>query len=333
MRPKATTTGSNSVRYAYVPSVWATRAGAGSSPLTMHLVAGDCVTIKVTNSTKVARIGFHLTGLAGDTASSGVTAGFNGDSSIPDGTSRSFTYFVDNPRLSAGAIGAMSGTSVDKRGLYGMYDVAPAGSTFTDPMTGRAVDPVNSFPADFGESVDVHVPNGVSYRDFSLIMSDNEASLGASFMPYPANVGTPDDEVINYRRSAVDDSVAAAFTSATGDPATPVLRSYVGDKVVVNTLVAPGSEQMHAFNLGGREYLTDPRIPSSNRVATKGIGPWEVSTAVLNGTGADPTGDYFYGDRIRAYTEAGMWGLQRVLSPPTQCPQVGSGALQCLPQG
>ena len=40
-----------------------------------------------------------------------------------------------------------------------------------------------------------------------------------------------------------------------------------------------------------------------------------------------------YGDRSRAYTEAGMWGLQRVLPPPTTCPEVGSGQLQCLPQG
>ncbi len=52
-----------------------------------------------------------------------------------------------------------------------------------------------------------------------------------------------------------------------------------------------------------------------------------------NGLWADPAGDYFHGDRSRAYTEAGMWGLQRVLAPPTECPQVGSGALQCLPQG
>ena len=180
--------------------------------------------------------------------------------------------------------------------------------------------------------MDVHVPNGTSYRDLSLIMSDDEAVLGASFMPYPANVDKPEDEVVNYRRAPVDDGVAAAFRFATGDPATPVLRSYVGDKVLVNTLVAPGSEQVHAFNLGGRAYLTDSRIPNSNQVTTKGVGPWEVSTAVLNGLWADPAGDYFYGDRIRAYTEAGMWGLQRVLAPPTECPQVGSGALQCLPQ-
>jgi hypothetical protein len=300
----------------------------------MHLVAGDCITIKVTNSSKIARIGFHLTGLAADTASSGVTAGYNGDSSIANGASRTFTYFVDNPRLTAGAIGSLTGPSVDKRGLYGMYDVAPAGSTFSDPMTGLAADPVSGFPADFLESVDVHAPGaGMSYRDFALVMADDESSLGASFMPYPANVADPTHELINYRNAPVDDSAATAFTSGATDPATPVLKSYVGDKVVVNTVVAPGSEQVHAFNLGGRIFATDPRIPNSNLVTTKGVGPWEANTSVLNMLWPDPAGDYFYGDRIRAYTEAGMWGIQRVLAPPATCPQVGSGALQCLPQG
>lgn len=52
----------------------------------------------------------------------------------------------------------------------------------------------------------------------------------------------------------------------------------------------------------------------------------------MNGLWVDPAGDYFHVDRIRAYTEAGMWGLQPALAPPTDCPQLASGALQCLPQ-
>ncbi|MEP6815089.1 MAG: hypothetical protein ABI873_06025, partial [Marmoricola sp.] len=324
--------GANSVRYAYVPTSQATRPDAGKAPLTMHLVAGECVTVKVTNSTEEQRIGFDLTGLASDTPSSGVNVGYNGDSTIPDGGTRTYTYFVDNPKFSGGAIGDLTGSSLSKSGLYGMYTVAPTGSTFTDPVTGRAVDPVTGFPADLGEAVDVKVPGGTSYRDFSLILADDEPQLGASFMPYPAGVKDPSTVLVNYRNAPRDLTRGDAFSSAVfGDPATPLLRSYVGDKVVVSVLVAPGSEQMHSFTLGGRSFPTDARIVGSNQVTTKGVGPWEVMTAEMSASTGDHPGDYFYGDGIRAYTEAGMWGLQRILSAPGVCPSPGAGALQCLP--
>jgi hypothetical protein len=31
-------------------------------------------------------------------------------------------------------------------------------------------------------------------------------------------------------------------------------------------------------------------------------------------------GDHFYGDLRRPFTDAGMWGLQRVLDPTAGCP-------------
>jgi len=51
-----------------------------------------------------------------------------------------------------------------------------------------------------------------------------------------------------------------------------------------------------------------------------------------NGLWVDPARDYFHGDRVRARAEAGLCGLPRVLAPPTECPQLASGALQCLSQ-
>ena len=95
--------------------------------------------------------------------------------------------------------------------------------------------------------------------------------------------------------------------------------------------VAPGTEQRHSFTVGGRRFPTDARIVGYNQVTTKGVGPWEVVTAEMSASTGDHPGDYFYGDGIRAYTEAGMWGLQRILSAPGVCPSPGAGALQCLP--
>jgi hypothetical protein len=98
--------------------------------------------------------------------------------------------------------------------------------------------------------------------------------------------------------------------------------------------VAPGSEQVHALNLGGLSFPTDPNIVSSNSVQTGGVGPWEMLTSVITGGAggtAQSPGDYFYGDMRRVFTKAGMWGLQRVLPlpAPTSCPLPGAG-IQCL---
>lgn len=319
----------NATRYAYVPTSEAGRPGAGNEPLAMHFSAGDCVTVKVTNLTKEDRIGFHLTGLAASTPASGVNVGFNPETTIADGGSRTYTYWADNPKFTGGAIGDLTGDELTKRGLYGIYTVAPRGSTFTDPVTGKR--------ADLGEAVNVSVPNGPDYRDFSLILSEDERQIGASFMPYPVEVDRPEATLVNYRQAPRDDSRGDAFSSLVhGDPATPILRSYAGDKVVVNVLGAPGSEQMHAFNLGGFSFSTDAGILGANMVQTKGVGPWEMMSAPIQGGAggrAQQPGDYFYGDMRRVFTRAGMWGLQRVLPKPASCPQPGGAALICLGEG
>ena len=142
---------------------------------------------------------------------------------------------------------------------------------------------------------------------------------------------------MNHRRAPRDDTRGDAFSSLVhGDPATPILRSFAGDKVVVNTLGAPGSEQMHAFNLGGLPFANDVLLHDGNMVETKGVGPWELMTAVIQGGAGgrmQQPGDYFYGDMRRVFTKAGMWGLQRVLPHPATCPPTGGTTLLCLGDG
>ena len=81
-------------------------------------------------------------------------------------------------------------------------------------------------------------------------------------------------------------------------------------------MVAPGSEASHVFSLGGLAWDRDWRQPLSNKISADAIGPWETTDAlVAGGAGGwgQTAGDYFYGDLRRPFTEAGMWGLQRVL--------------------
>ncbi|MEP6762448.1 MAG: fibronectin type III domain-containing protein [Sporichthyaceae bacterium] len=118
-----------------------------------------------------------------------------------------------------------------------------------------------------------------------------------------------------------------------GDPATPLLKSYAGDPTIIHAFVAPGSEQMHSFTVGGLSFSLDPLIPYSDSLETRGVGPWEMLTAkIIGGAGGrmQEPGDYFYGDLRRVFTKAGMWGLQRVFPRPSVCP-APAGQLRCLP--
>ncbi|MDQ1670065.1 MAG: hypothetical protein QOE40_2126, partial [Actinomycetota bacterium] len=328
----------NSTRYAYVPSGQAGGADAGTftpKPLVMHLAQGECVKVTVKNSTDLARIGFHLRGLENDVSSSGVNVGWNPQSTVALGASRTYHYYVDTDKIGGGIIGDLAGDSggagagAGKRGLYGAYTVAPHGSTFSNPLTGETTD--------LGEAVDVHVPGHKDYRDFSLLLADDEKQLGASFMPYPSEAEKPNGVLVNYRQAPRDDSHGDAFSSAAhGDPATPLLQAYAGDPMVVHAFGTPGSEQTHALNMGGLNFAADVGIKESNLGNTRGIGPWEsVRISALGGAGGTrhAPGDYFYGDLRRAFTRAGMWGLQRVLPQPATCPDPGTGKLQCVDSG
>ncbi|HEY8620736.1 MAG TPA: fibronectin type III domain-containing protein, partial [Dermatophilaceae bacterium] len=318
-----------SIRYAYVPTASVAAVAAGTTkiePLVLHVRQGECVSVAVTNQTGVNRISFHLAGLATDTASSGANVGWNPETSIANGATRTYTYFVDNAKVAGGSITDLGG-GLNKQGLYGAYTVAPAGSQITDPSTGAATD--------VGACVDVHPVRKPAYRDFTLVLADDDTQIGASFMPYPIVVDKPSSVRVNYQQAPRDDSLSNAFSSAAfGDPNTPILTAYAGDPMVVHTLVAPGSEQMHSLNLGGLSFSLDPNIGNSNSVQTGGVGPWEMLTSFITGGAggtAQSPGDYFYGDMRRVFTKAGMWGLQRVLPLPTpaSCPEPGAG-IQCL---
>ncbi len=140
---------------------------------------------------------------------------------------------------------------------------------------------------------------------------------------------------MNYRAASGRGDDANTFSSAAhGDPATPLLKAYAGDPTKVHFLVAPGSEQMHVLGLGGQYWAFDPEIPISQSIASEGVGPYETFDAELvGGAGglARTRGDFFYGDVRRPFTQAGMWGLMRVMSDPA-CPIKPLDGLTCKGQ-
>jgi FtsP/CotA-like multicopper oxidase with cupredoxin domain len=307
-------TGQQGGRMAFVPNSDVPSVLAGTkekSPLVLHVVAGECVTVNVTN-TLGDPVGFSVAKLDRTDGSGGVNVGFSSDQNVAPGGTRQYVYYVPSDRIGVATISDLAGSGQTmKRGLYGAVVVAPASrvagesTSFSDPATGAE--------RNVGPQVLVHVPGGEvpDYRDFTVVMADDDPRIGQDFMPYPTDA-TPGKSLINYQAAPVGDGDGAFQNPG----AVPILQAFAGDPMQVHVVMAPGSENAHVLSLGGLRWHVDPFIDNSNTVSAQGIGPWETFSAdIVGGAGgtAAEEGDYFYGDQRRPFTQAGMWGLQRVL--------------------
>lgn len=302
-------------KLAYVPSdqVAAIRAGEMPEPLVLHVAAGECINVLFKNESKSPRASFHLGGLLRDIRSSGIDVGFNPEQTVAAGGSRNYRFYADTERLESALISDFGAREGGRDGLYGVVVVAPKGATFSDPVTGA---PKNGADA-VGTQVDVHCSPACAvdgkqvggYRDFALILADQDPIIGQNTMPYPVSVAGP--ALVNYRSAPLANDTGDAFGIT---PRTPLLRAHAGDPMKVHVINAPGSEQLHTFSLGGLAWPMDPYIHESDALTTRAIGPQEKFDAVVTAGGSAHTvGDFVYQDRRLAFTQAGMWGLIRIL--------------------
>jgi FtsP/CotA-like multicopper oxidase with cupredoxin domain/predicted outer membrane lipoprotein len=308
-------------RTAYVPNADVASIKARLKvpvPLVMHVVAGECVTVRLTNLLTTP-VGFAVGKLDRAAGSGGVNVGFSTDQNTAPNATRSYVYYVPERRVGSAVVSDLSSNGRLKDGLYGLVVVAPASKVpglsteFSDPVTGDATD--------LGAQVIVHVPGGTpqDYRDFAVTIADDDTQIGQDYMPYPtnANVGRSN---INYLAAPAGDGPTAFKNPGK----VPYLTAFAGDPEVVHVLMAPGSENNHVFSLGGLRWDQEPLVGRSPWVTAQGMAPWETyDLHVVGGAGgtAEVPGDYFYGDLRRPFTAVGIWGLQRVLPPSTgSCP-------------
>ena len=197
-------------------------------------------------------------------------------------------------------------------GLVGQLIIEPAGSTWTDPVTGQ--------PVDSGTLVDIHTSNPLapglvdgSYRELALwTINDNDGDA-YSTLNLKANplVDRPDE--------------ANQFSSwKYGDPITPLPRLYPNDPLVVRTIsISPTLDTLHL--VGGRSLL-EPRLtvpdmngdpqPAGSIIDTVHGGISERYTLIFNGEA--PTmrmqpGDYLYANGLQHRLQDGAWGILRIL--------------------
>ena len=240
---------------------------------------------------------------------------------MADGDTRTYRFFADSKRIGSAPIADFGGDDSGVDGLYGAVVVGPEGAKFRNPLNGNETS--------IGSQVDVIVPGGSSYRDFTQLWGEDERRLGSDTTPYKVDVEK--HALINYQSEPVNDAADDAYART---PRTPVMKAYAGDPMKVHVLSTPGSEQPHVLSLGGLSWDMDFSLPGSQEITAQGFGPWQtVDLGIIGGAGgrARTVGDFWYGDFRRAFARGGMWGLMRVMSDAS-CPIKPLPGLDCLGQ-
>lgn len=233
-------------------------------------------------------------------------------------------------------------------GLFGAVVVEPAGSRWTDAVTGAEktaswlaiIAPLDA-PA-FREYV-------IFYHEVGTEGEETLLAGDGSVMPLVDPITgsyRPSSRALNYRSEpfmnrlqlqadlgmAPDESVAYS-SYAFGDPATPIMRAYVGDPVK-QRVVHGGSEVFHVHHVHGgsirwprqpgvanADTITDleknpPLIPEgSERTDSQSLGPSETFDIMPEcGAGGcqQSVGDVLYHCHVAQHYISGMWGIWRV---------------------
>ncbi|MGH9283239.1 MAG: multicopper oxidase domain-containing protein, partial [Acidimicrobiales bacterium] len=332
------------------PAVSIGLQGDAIQPLTLRVRQGECLRVRLRNGLDGEPASMHLHGAGLVVAGSGrpAVAGERTAMAAP-GATVTYEWMVgageqEGTRYfhSHGDTRAQTG-----HGLFGGLIVEPAGSVWTDPVSGE--------DAPTGWAAMIEEPAGDSFRESVLYYHEigNEnfqfRDKAGGLVPLVDPITSayrPGARALNYRsepflnRLSLQQAVGAqpdvslSYSSyAFGDPATPLPRSYVGDPVKQRVLHA-GSETFHVHHVhgGAVRWRRQPgaedgrlhagldkrppvRVTASERTDSQSVGPSEtVDVEHECGAGGcqQAAGDFMYHCHVSQHYFAGMWGIWRV---------------------
>lgn len=265
--------------------------------------------------------------------SAGETVGFNGDQTVGPGESRKYRWYVDAPMGACGMWDMADIRNHKSHGAFGSFIAEPRGTEHLDPVTLK--------PVKTGAHVVLRNPFLPSTREFVLVMHDGVRLLDtnnqviidpiAGMVLPPPNV--IEDEVdtydqgsrgFNYRSERLVNRYRKhpvlhdLFSSRVfGDPATPLLESYLGEPVTIRLVMPSERRRTHTFHIHGHRFRSEEKNLYSTTASFVGINTvGSVSNLeLLGGAGAylGFPGDYMYrAGNILWDIEQGMWGILRI---------------------
>ncbi len=191
-------------------------------------------------------------------------------------------------------------------GLFGAHIIEPKGSTYHDPITGAETRN--------GTVADIHTPETStvgagqrgSFRELVVMVHDQLP------LPFPENRTISS---LNLRSEPLKDRDSEfPFSSVTnGDPITPLLRTYLGDDVVLRGLGV--MEREGTIKVTGHRFREERFATEARLYDAISVGISEREDLVLeSGAGGEAgmPGDYLIYNSVASDLEDGAWGLMRV---------------------
>lgn len=288
-------------------------------PLVIRANAGECIEFNFENKLNFPA-SIHIQGFRYDVSNSdGTFVGNNPSSLAEPGEIITYRWYAEREGVflfndMGNPVSDESGSNL--RGLWGALIVEAPGSTWTHPETGEELKS--------GPYADVHNPLYPSFREYTLIFHDETPIKARDGSPPidPMHGHEGDTAVINYRAEpmrirhghpGVQGEEAMMSSWVHGDPATPVLRAYVGDPAKIR-LVHAGVKETHVFHLHVYQWRLNPKDPNSTLIDSISIGPQETYTIEpLYGAGSlqGTPGDAIFHCHLYPHFVDGMWGLWR----------------------
>ena len=178
-------------------------------------------------------------------------------------------------------------------------------------------EPVNPPGAEIGETVDEPIEHPAVPTP-EIISDANPGTQVVNYRnePIPLRIGHEDESGAFVQKSGPAGDLGNVFDSHIhGDPFTPLLRAYEGDKVQFRLLQGGQSEQ-HVFNVHGVKWLVEPSSPNSGYADTQYIGISEHFTLATVMPPMPDEEDVGFTDRLWSYAATdnlwdGMWGIVR----------------------
>ena len=193
-----------------------------------------------------------------------------------------------------------------KHGLFGALIAEPPGSTYHDPHTG--VDVKSGLVVDVRTDARVSTDVVGSFRELVLFIQDDNSLV---------KVGDSSGSTFNLRAeplAARGGDPSRLFSSQVhGDPATPILESFLGDPILVRGLVG-GANDVHTLHIDGHWFRAEPFSDTSPPINTVHIGISERYDLVIPRAGGPQgqPGDYLYYSGRSFKLREGSWGIIRV---------------------
>jgi len=218
-------------------------------------------------------------------------------------------------------------------GLFGAIIIEPTGAKYYNS--------IYQVSENYNETAVITAPGAETFREFVLFAHNGIRLLDKDGMLIKtteqditgeeATHEAPDHEDTgekgyNYRSERFLNRlkripiISKIFDSkAHGDPATPIFKSYVGERVIIRLLMPADKPRNISFLLHGHSWRAQPNDSLSETIPVQGA----ISVGNVFTIEPEPTknpGDYLYrSGSLRWDVESGMWGIFRVIKRNIGC--------------